>query len=98
MYPLEDFDGFAYKKYMLSKNIYFSTSANSLETISEHRFGWKYNFYQSRQKLLSRIERIFPKNEAIFLGGILFGARENIPAELKEDFNNSGLTHFIAVS
>ncbi|MDA7494865.1 ComEC/Rec2 family competence protein, partial [Candidatus Gracilibacteria bacterium] len=38
------------------------------------------------------------KNEAIFLGGILLGARESLSDEIKEDFNNSGLTHFIAVS
>lgn len=98
MYPLLDFDGFAYKEYMLSKQIYFSTSSSTVETISHHRYWWKYHFYISRQKLLSRIERIFPEKEAIFLGGILFWARENIPKDLKEDFNNSGLTHFIAVS
>jgi competence protein ComEC len=51
-----------------------------------------------REGLLSRMSTIFPEHEAIFLGGILFGARENIPDDLKEDFNNSGLTHFIAVS
>ena len=98
MYELEDFDGFSYKKYMLSKWIYFSTSSSSIETLSDHRYWWKYDFYQSRQKLLSRIEKIFPQREAIFLWWILFWARENIPSDLKEDFNNSGLTHFIAVS
>jgi competence protein ComEC len=98
MYPLKDFDGFAYKKYMLSKGIYFSTSSSSVDTISNHTYWWRYKFYDSRQKLLSRIERIFPKYEAIFLWWILFWARENIPKDLKEDFNNSGLTHFIAVS
>jgi competence protein ComEC len=98
MYPLENFDGFAYKKYMLSKWIYFSASSSSIDTISEHKYGWKFIFYDSRQRLLSRIEKIFPQQEAIFLWGILFWARENIPKDLKEDFNNSGLTHFIAVS
>ena len=67
MYPLEDFDGFAYKKYMLSKGIYFSTSSSTVDTIADHTYGWKYEFYQSRQKLLSRIEKIFPQQEAIFL-------------------------------
>jgi len=28
----------------------------------------------------------------------LLGARESLPQELKDDFNASGLTHFIAVS
>lgn len=98
MYSIEDFDGFAYKKFMLSKNIYFSTSISTLITLRDHRQWFRYNMYNLREKLLSRIEQIFPKQEAIFLWGILFGARENIPQELKEDFNNSWLTHFIAVS
>lgn len=98
IYPLEDFDGFSYKNFMLSRWIYFSTSATSFETISNDKSGWKYVFASSRSTLLSQIDRIFPEQEAIFLWGILFWARENIPKELKEDFNNSGLTHFIAVS
>lgn len=98
MYPLEDFDGFSYKKYMLSQGIYFSTSTNIIDTISHNKNHISYKMYVFREKLLSRIADIFPARESIFLWGILFWARENIPAELKEDFNNSWLTHFIAVS
>lgn len=98
IYPIENFNGFSYKDYMLSKGIYFSSSTSVIDTISHHRYWWKYHFYTYRQKLLSTIENMFPSQEAIFLGWILFWARENIPAELKEDFNNSWLTHFIAVS
>ncbi|MGB2111106.1 MAG: ComEC/Rec2 family competence protein [Patescibacteria group bacterium] len=29
---------------------------------------------------------------------MLLGARESLSDEIKQDFNNSGLTHFIAVS
>lgn len=98
IYPLEDFDGFSYKKYMLASRIYYSTSAQSFETHIPAPQDWKYFFYTSRQKLLAQIASLFPEEEAIFLWGILFWARENIPQDLKEDFNNSGLTHFIAVS
>ena len=98
IYPLEDFDGFAYKKYMMVSGIYFSTSAQTFETLRESPSNLSYYLYTYREKLLAQIARIFPSEEAIFLWGILFWARENIPADLKEDFNNSGLTHFIAVS
>jgi competence protein ComEC len=47
---------------------------------------------------LNSIYEIYPKEEAIFLWGILIWARESLPNELKQDFNNSWLTHFIAVS
>lgn len=97
IYPLEDFDGFSYKRYMQSKNIFFSSSTNIFETHREEN-NYKTKLYLSRQRLLSIIDKKYPETEAIFLWGILFWARENIPQDLKEDFNNSGLTHFIAVS
>ena len=98
MYALEDFDGFSYHKFMLSQDIYFSTSANSINHISHNNSQIGYKMFVLREALLTRISDIFPGREAIFLWGILFWARENIPGELKEDFNNSWLTHFIAVS
>lgn len=98
MYKIEDFDGFAYKKFMLSQWIYFSTSSNTIDHISHDIDNLVYKMFLIRENLLSEIADIFPARESIFLWGILFWARENIPAELKEDFNNSWLTHFIAVS
>lgn len=98
MYKLEDFDGFSYKKFMLAQWIYFSTSSNTIDHLWHETNNISYKMFLIREKLLSRIWDIFPTRESIFLWGILFWARENIPAELKEDFNNSWLTHFIAVS
>lgn len=98
LYEIEDFNGFSYKKYLISKEIYFSSSTSVFETISENKTGIFYRLFIFRNNLLSTIAEIFPEQEAIFLWGILFWARENIPQDLKEDFNNSWLTHFIAVS
>lgn len=98
VYFFENFEGFSYQKYMLSKGLYFSTSSNNIDRISEDNTGFLRRMSDIREELLSRMSTLFPEHEAIFLGGILFGARENIPDDLKEDFNNSGLTHFIAVS
>ena len=98
VYEIEDFDGFSYKKYLLASGIYFSTSTNTIETLQDSPIGWKNKMFLAREYLLGRIATIFPGDEAIFLWGILFGARENIPKDLKEDFTNSWLTHFIAVS
>lgn len=98
MYKIEDFDGFAYKKFMLSQWIYFSTSATNIIHLSHNQENIWFQMFLYRERLLSRISDIFPSREAIFLWWILFWARENIPQDLKEDFNNSWLTHFIAVS
>lgn len=93
----EDFDSFSYKNYMLSQRLYFYTSSLTVDILSHNKW-WSYKLYLYREKLLSNISNIFPEREAIFLWWILLWARENIPPELKEDFNNSWLTHFIAVS
>ncbi len=95
---IEDFEGFSYKNYMLSKSIFFTISTSKVDVIKEDSTGLKFKIFLFREKLIWIITDLYPKNEAIFLAWILFWARENIPAELKEDFNNSWLTHFIAVS
>jgi len=99
LYEFKDFNGFSYKKYMLSKNIYFSSNIYSYELLEK----WNINFIEKniielRKLFLSTIYKIYPKEEAIFLWWILIWARESLPKDLKQDFNNSWLTHFIAVS
>lgn len=96
---IEDFNGFSYKKYMISKNIFATGYLNSIEKIWESDSNiLQKNIYHIREFLLNNINSLYPKNEAIFLWWILIGARENLPQDLKMNFNNSWLTHFIAVS
>ncbi|RKW21066.1 ComEC/Rec2 family competence protein [Candidatus Gracilibacteria bacterium] len=99
VYVYKDSSGFSYKKFMISNGYYFKYYANGFTKIGEN----KVNFLEEkiiglREEMLSIIRKIYPEKEAIFLGGILLGAREELPKELKQNFNNSGLTHFIAVS
>ena len=98
IYMIENFDTFSYKEYMLSQWIYFRMSTTNIDHVWEDMQDIISILYVFREKLLSHIYTMFPKSEAIFLSGILLWARENIPEEVKEDFNNSWLTHFIAVS
>ena len=99
LYEIKDFDNFSYKKYMLSKNIYFKSNIYDFKIIDNIEL-YKIEKYiiKIRNKFLNSIYKIYPKEEAIFLGWILIWARENLPNNLKQDFNNSWLTHFIAVS
>ncbi len=86
-----------YKNFLLSKNIYFKSYLYNFKIIKKID-----NFFVSvdkfRTKLLIIINKIYPKEEGIFLSGILIWARENIPKELNDDFNNSWTTHMVAVS
>lgn len=92
-------DNFNYQKFMLSNNVYFQVFESNLEFISKKKFSKLTNLIiNTRQKILETVYNIYPKNEAIFLAGILIWAREDMWKELSQNFNNSGLTHLVAVS
>lgn len=99
IYPFKSFSWFDYEKYMFSKNIYFRAYPWSTSFIS-HKPKNKYIVFIEtlRENIISSIHTLYPFEESIFLWGILLWARENMPQDLKNDFNNSGLTHLIAVS
>jgi len=90
---------FDYKSYLLSKNIYIKSYINYFDILSKE----KPNLYREtlsniRNYFLDTINKIYTKEEWVFLWGILVWAREEMWKDLKKDFNNSWLTHFIAVS
>lgn len=96
---IQNFNDFNYEKYLISKNIYFTSYLYSLEVLDKVKKNIILeNIAKFRSKFLKTIYIIFPKQEAIFLWWILLWARESLPQELKTNFNNSWLTHFIAVS
>lgn len=99
IYIFENRWTFLYKEFMNSKNIFWKTYIYSYETIwNKEQSSIKIYAQNIRSTFLEIIYKIYPKNEAIFLWWILLWARESLSDEIKEDFNNSGLTHFIAVS
>jgi len=99
IYPIKNFSSFDYKNYLLSQDIYFRIYPSFIERIWEKNPIFFLRFiYNFREKLLAQIRTMYPKNEALYLGGILLWARESFSDDLKEEFNRSGLTHIIAVS
>jgi len=99
LYLFKNNISFKYRDYMISKNIYFKSYINSFNKIWYEKPNIiLLKLKNINNKLMSTIKKLYPKNEAIFLWWILLWARENIPKEIKNNFNNSWLTHFIAVS
>lgn len=94
----EDFNNFSYRKFLESRSIYFRTSTNNLEKLQESPQGIFYRLFLLREHLIARSEALFPYKESLFLSGILFWAREHLPSEIRTQFNNSWLTHFITTS
>ncbi len=88
-----------YQMYLYQQSIYFQVFPLSFQVLwNEPSFILFRSLQWFRDQLLSKIEQSFPKNEALFLGGILLWARESMERDLLQDFNASGLTHIIAVS
>jgi competence protein ComEC len=99
LYKFKNFNWFSYKEYMLSKNIYFKAYIYNYQKIWNKDINIiEKKIINFRKKVLKSIYEIYPKEEAIFLWWILIWARELLPKDLQQDFNNSWLTHFIAVS
>lgn len=94
----EDFNNFAYRKFLESRSIYFRTTTNNLEKLRESPEDVFYHLFRLREHLIVRSEALFPYKESLFLSGILFWAREHLPPEIRTQFNNSWLTHFITTS
>lgn len=90
---------FNYKKFLLSKNIYFQIFVNNVDIIEKKELlYWQKAILDTRQNILKAVYNMYPKDEAIFLAWILIGAREDMGEELSNNFNNSWLTHLVAVS
>lgn len=95
--PVDDFD---YPAYLARDNIFslcrFPKEINLLAVGQASRL--KTGIYWVKNKFAATVNRLLPEPQAAFLGGILYGARQSIPADLKEDFKKTGTTHLIAVS
>ena len=92
-------DTFNYEKFLLSKWVYFIVSFPQIIYYEK----WNLNFLDKsilyiRALLLDKIYYLYPKNESAFLAWILIWEKNNFPKELSLAYNNSGLTHLIAVS
>ncbi|MSR87020.1 ComEC family competence protein [Candidatus Peribacteria bacterium] len=56
------------------------------------------SMYRLRRALEERINLLLTEPHASLLAGLLLGSRRGIPADLQEDFKNTGLTHLVAIS
>lgn len=99
IYKYKSFNWFDYDKYMIANWYYFKIFPKDYTILTKNKINsLESKIIDFREFLLSTIKEIYPEQEAIFLWWILLWAREELPKELKENFNNSWLTHFIAVS
>lgn len=97
---IENFSqNFNYEKFLESKWVFATSYLYSYETIwsyPKNKIELSLDFI--REKFLNSIKSIFPPDEANLLAWILIWERSETSKEIQTNFNNSGLTHIVAVS
>lgn len=97
--PEHDFQ-FDYSKYLKRKNISYQCYINGeISSAARSDFSFIEKVKQKRLETLQKIsnsEMSFRSRE--FLKGIILADRTEIDAETVQDFNRSGLVHFLAIS
>ncbi|KQT30917.1 hypothetical protein ASG22_19475 [Chryseobacterium sp. Leaf405] len=97
--PEYDFQ-FNYAKYLSRKNIEYQIYINDrISSAQRNDLSWCEKFSQRRLEVLQNIDKteISPKSKE-FLKGIILADRTEIDVQTVQDFNRSGLTHFLAIS
>ena len=97
--PEHDFQ-FDYSKYLQRKNINYQCYINGgISSASRTDLSCNENILQKRLEVLQKVDqsKLSPKSRE-FLKGIILADRTEIDSETLQDFNRSGLVHFLAIS
>ncbi|MCQ4142405.1 ComEC/Rec2 family competence protein [Chryseobacterium sp. EO14] len=97
--PQYDFQ-FDYSKYLLRKNIEYQCYINNEIKEAERKdLSFTEKFSQKRLEVLQRIDETGMSSKSKeFLKGIILADRTEMDAHTVQDFNRSGLVHFLAIS
>lgn len=99
IYQINNFSQYNYKLFLASQNIFFRAYPIRIEKgPRQQKKQFSLSVSKIRMRIITSLSELYPKEESILLGWMLIGARENIPKNLESNFNNSWLTHIIAVS
>ena len=85
------FNLFNYKKYMLSKYIYYKMNADRIIKISNN----KNIFYSIKNKLIKRISKI---KRSEYLYAFIFGDTSKIDEDILSSYRSNGISHLFSVS
>src|SRR3989338_970938 len=96
----EDFD---YQKYLQKDGIYSVMDFPRTELLSnKHKHTPRTLVYEAlfafKAKLEKSINSLFTPPEGLIVKGIILGGSTTFPAELKQKFSSTGLTHITAIS
>ncbi|MBI5022835.1 MAG: ComEC/Rec2 family competence protein [Candidatus Magasanikbacteria bacterium] len=100
--PLDSEDGeqkFSYPAYLARQGVWSVCLNARIKEVASGRGNWAYGkILVLKNILVEGVNKILPEPQSSFLGGLLYGARQSIPADLKNAFSRTGTAHIIAVS
>lgn len=94
----EPFDGFRYDMYLANQRIFSLCEQGSvLSSEGAHKSTAFARLFAVKNKLATRINRLWPEPYAGFMAGLLYGYRGGL-GSLDQAFADTGLTHIVAIS
>jgi len=93
-----NYKGFSYRNYLRQSQIYGTVYVKNPEIVG-HRAGFLEKIYKLKTKLYKILDNLYKdENENAFLKGILLGDSSNLDEDIKENFQNSSMSHVLAIS
>lgn len=90
---------FDYINYLAKDDIFYTVGFAKVEKTGHDAPSWLLEkLFVFKARLEQHIEKVVPKPESTFLGGIALGSRAGISAELRQDFITTGTIHIVALS
>ena len=93
----KNFKLFDYSDYLKQQKIYGVLDTNKIVKIAEEKDIFYY-IERFKLHLKQNLYEVFEKEQAGFLAGLLLGDKESVSSETKDDFQDSSLSHILAIS
>lgn len=84
--------------YYHGKGIFASVKAQRIEVLSEEISLPGQAMFLLKQKLRSVLSELYPENKAGVLVAMLLGDKDMLPEEIKELYQQNGISHILAIS
>lgn len=88
---------FNYKESLKKENIYGKIKIEKIEKVGKLNNPYKI-FIQINESIKSKIDRCFQKEYGGVLKALIIGDKSNLSSETKNNFQNNGLSHILAIS
>jgi competence protein ComEC len=93
---LDDFD---YERYLSYQEIYSTMYFPEIKVLeTDQGFKLLSWIYWLRNEISQAITKVLPEPQASLVQGIVLGIRSDIPSSVKDDFNQTGTSHLLAIS